>query len=126
MVRDSSVEDIPSSHLVFSSTMPLLGFYLCLIFFVSRHLCGLFRYLCDPLSLSRDIFFSYLRIFSCFLFSLFLATMFLSCYLYSVYPISPNRPPPPNRIPLFNSVKCSVFMLAFLSGRGLAYAIKAL
>ena len=95
MVRHSSVEDIASSHFVFSGTMPLLGFYLCLIFFVSRHLCGPFHYLCDPLSLSRDIFLSYLRIFSCFLFSLFLATVFLSCYLYSVYPISPNRSPPP-------------------------------
>lgn len=95
MVRHSSFEDIASSHFVFSCSMPLLGFYLCLIFFVSRHLCGLFRYLCDPLSLSRDIFLSYLRIFSCFLFSLPLATMFLSYYLYSVYPISPNRSPPP-------------------------------
>ena len=95
MVRHSSVEDRASNHFVFSGTMPLLGFYLCLIFFVSRHLCGLFRYLCDPLSLSHDIFLSYLRIFSCFLFSLFFATVFLSRYLYSVYPISPNRPPSP-------------------------------
>lgn len=126
MVRHSSVEDIASSHFVFSGTVPLLGFYLCLIFFVSRHLCGLFRYLCDPLSLSRDIFLSYLRIFPCFLFSLFLATMFLSCYLYSVYPIFPNRYPSPIRVPLLNSVKCSVFILAFLSGRGLAYAINTL
>ena len=107
MVRHSSVEDIASSHFMFSGTVPLLGFYLCLIFFVSRHLCGLFRYLCDPLSLSRDIFLSYLRIFPCFLFSLFLATMFLSCYLYSVYPIFPNRyPPSASRCSTVSSALC--------------------
>jgi hypothetical protein len=53
--------------------------------------------------------------------------MFPSCYLYSVYPISPNRSPPhPHPVVLQCQVLCFVFMLAFLSGRGLAYAIKAL
>lgn len=42
------------------------------------------------------------------------------------FPLIGLRPPPLKRIPLFNSVKRSLFMLGFLSGRGLAYAINAL
>jgi hypothetical protein len=122
MVRHSSVEDIASSHFVFSGTVPLLGFYLCLIFFVFRHLCGLFRYLCDPLSLSRDIFLSYLRIFPCFLFSLFLATIFLSFYLYSVYPISPNRSlPHPHPVVLQCQVLCVYARVSFCSRTCIRY-----